>query len=294
MWERYIDARFKARGAAPGARSAGAQRDGGRGRVAHGRGQVPVLHARLPRRADARHAALRARARRRLQRREPARGHGRAGRRRADPLPHRRRPVARPRVPRHRAARRLLPRLQRLDAPSTARPRRDRLRWAAMLPLQDVDLAIAEARRAAANGAAGVLRAPQPGRRAATSTIATTSRCGPRSRALDRPICIHDSGSPHLPSYGERMDTHTTGHILAHPFEAMSAMMSLIWYGVFEHFPRLTRRARRGRRRLGAVPAAAHGAALGVLRQRRASRPEDAADASTSGATSSSPAAATR
>jgi predicted TIM-barrel fold metal-dependent hydrolase len=36
------------------------------------------------------------------------------------------------------------------------------------------------------------------------------------------------------------MDTHTTGHILAHPFEAMGAMMSLIWYGVFEAFPRLT------------------------------------------------------
>lgn len=57
---------------------------------------------------------------------------------------------------------------------------------------------------------------------------------------LDKPACLHDSGSPHLPSYGDRMDTHTTGHIIAHPFEAMVAMMSLIWYGVFEHFPRLT------------------------------------------------------
>jgi predicted TIM-barrel fold metal-dependent hydrolase len=36
------------------------------------------------------------------------------------------------------------------------------------------------------------------------------------------------------------MDTHTTGHILAHPFEAMAAMAGLIWYGVFERFPALT------------------------------------------------------
>ena len=53
------------------------------------------------------------------------------------------------------------------------------------------------------------------------------------------PICIHDSGSPYLPSYGERMDTHTSGHIIAHPFEAMVAMMSLIWFGVIEHHPDL-------------------------------------------------------
>jgi predicted TIM-barrel fold metal-dependent hydrolase len=115
----------------------------------------------------------------------------------------------------------------------------DRLRWAAMLPIQHAELAVAEAQRAAADGAAAFYVRPNP--------------IGGRNlyhrdhfpiwaaiEGLDKPICIHDSGSPHLPSYGERMDTHTTGHILAHPFEAMSAMMSLIWYGVFEHFPRLT------------------------------------------------------
>jgi predicted TIM-barrel fold metal-dependent hydrolase len=114
----------------------------------------------------------------------------------------------------------------------------DRLRWAAMLPLQDVELAIAEAERAASKGAAGFYLRPNPvqGRnlyhRDHFPLFAAIED-------LDRPICIHDSGSPHLASYGERMDTHTTGHILAHPFEAMSAMMSLIWYGVFEHFARL-------------------------------------------------------
>ena len=35
------------------------------------------------------------------------------------------------------------------------------------------------------------------------------------------------------------METHTSGHIIAHPFEAMVAMMSLIWFGVIERFPAL-------------------------------------------------------
>jgi predicted TIM-barrel fold metal-dependent hydrolase len=114
-----------------------------------------------------------------------------------------------------------------------------RLRWAAMLPFQDVELAIEEARHAAAAGAAGFYVRPNP--------VAERNLYHPDHEPLwaaienlDRPVCIHDSGSPHLPSYGERMDTHTTGHILAHPFEAMSAMMSLIWYGIFERHPGLT------------------------------------------------------
>jgi predicted TIM-barrel fold metal-dependent hydrolase len=35
------------------------------------------------------------------------------------------------------------------------------------------------------------------------------------------------------------MSSHTSGHILSHPFEAMSAMVSLIWYGVAERHPAL-------------------------------------------------------
>jgi predicted TIM-barrel fold metal-dependent hydrolase len=114
-----------------------------------------------------------------------------------------------------------------------------RLRWAAMLPLQAVDLAIAEAQRAAAAGAVSFYIRPNPinGRNLCHRDYFPLWAVVER---LDKPLCIHDSGSPHLPSYGDRMDTHTSGHIIAHPFEAMVAMMSLIWYGVFEHFPRLT------------------------------------------------------
>lgn len=113
------------------------------------------------------------------------------------------------------------------------------LRWAAMLPLQAVDLAVEEARRAAAEGAVGFYLRPNPvaGRGLQHRDL---DPLWAEIERLERAVCIHDSGSPHLPSFGERMDTHTTGHILAHPFEAMAAMASLIWYGVFERFPRLT------------------------------------------------------
>ena len=109
---------------------------------------------------------------------------------------------------------------------------RDRLRWAAMLPMQAV------ARRSARRGCTGYYLRPNP--------IAGRNLCHPDYEPLwseieeqGRPICIHDSGSPHIPSYGDRMETHTSGHIIAHPFEAMVAMMTLIWYGVLERHPRL-------------------------------------------------------
>jgi predicted TIM-barrel fold metal-dependent hydrolase len=114
----------------------------------------------------------------------------------------------------------------------------DRLRWAAMLPLQAVDLAIEEARRAAADGAVGYYVRPNPVQGRGLHHVELLPLWSEIAR-LDRPICVHDSGSPRLPSFGERMDTHTTGHILAHPFEAMAAMAGLIWYGVFERIPRL-------------------------------------------------------
>lgn len=113
-----------------------------------------------------------------------------------------------------------------------------RLRWAAMLPVQDPTLAVEEARRAAERGCTSFYVRPNPvqGRNlhheANTPLFAEIERLG-------RPICLHDSGSPHLPSYGDRMETHTSGHIVAHPFEAMVAMMGLIWFGVAERHPAL-------------------------------------------------------
>jgi predicted TIM-barrel fold metal-dependent hydrolase len=79
----------------------------------------------------------------------------------------------------------------------------DRLKWAAALPMQDVEEAMKEARRAHEKGCVSYYMRPNPVRG------------------------------------GERMDTHVSGHILSHPFEAMAAMAGLIWYGIFEKFPKL-------------------------------------------------------
>jgi predicted TIM-barrel fold metal-dependent hydrolase len=113
-----------------------------------------------------------------------------------------------------------------------------RLRWAAMLPLQSPSLAVEEARRTQARGCVGFYARP--------GAVAGRNLYHPvyeplwsAIETLGLPVCLHDSGSPRIPSYGDRMDTHTSGHIIAHPFEAMVAMMSLIWYGVVERHPDL-------------------------------------------------------
>ena len=114
----------------------------------------------------------------------------------------------------------------------------ERMCMAAMLPVQDPTLAIEDARRTAEKGAGCFYVRPNPvsGRNLYHEDYA------PLWTALEKigkPICLHDSGSPYWPSYGDRMDTHTSGHIIAHPFEAMVAMMSLIWYGTIERHPDL-------------------------------------------------------
>ena len=113
-----------------------------------------------------------------------------------------------------------------------------RLRMAAMLPMQAPDLAVEEARRGAEKGACAFYLRPNPSE-GRNFYHADYEKVWAKIEALALPICIHDSGSPYLPSFGERMDTHTSGHIIAHPFEAMVAMMTLIWYGVIERYPRL-------------------------------------------------------
>ena len=113
-----------------------------------------------------------------------------------------------------------------------------RLRWAAMLPVQATDLAIEEARRCAENGCVSFYVRPNP---IADRNLHDEANL-PMFQEIERlglPISIHDSGSPHNSSYGDRMESHTTGHILAHPFEAMSAMAGLIWFGVVERCPKL-------------------------------------------------------
>ena len=115
----------------------------------------------------------------------------------------------------------------------------ERLRWAAMLPMQEPSLAIEEAKRSAGKGAVSFYLRPNP-LKDRNLYHQDYDPLWAAVASLAKPICLHDSGSPRLPSYGDRMETHTSGHIIAHPFEAMVAMMSLIWYGVLERHPKLT------------------------------------------------------
>jgi len=113
-----------------------------------------------------------------------------------------------------------------------------RMRWAAILPMQDVDEAIAEAHRTAKNGAISFYVRPNPVRGRAIFHD-DYLRLWAEVEKIGVPISTHESASSSVPSFGDRMDTHVSGHILSHPFEAMAAMAGLIWYGVIEKLPKL-------------------------------------------------------
>jgi uncharacterized protein len=119
---------------------------------------------------------------------------------------------------------------------ASAEPRR--VRFAAILPMQDVNKAIVEARRAARLGAVSFYVRPNP---VAGYSIFDDYYLPLWSEVekLGLPISTHDSASSSVPSFGDRMNTHVSGHILSHPFEAMAAMTGLIWYGVVEKLPKL-------------------------------------------------------
>jgi uncharacterized protein len=114
----------------------------------------------------------------------------------------------------------------------------DRLRWAAALPMQDPEEAIKEAHRAAAMGCVSYYMRPNPvgGRSLWNEELFPVWS---EIEQIGKPISTHESASSSVPGFGDRMDTHVSGHILSHPFEAMAAMAGLIWYGVFERFPNL-------------------------------------------------------
>ncbi|MGB6555521.1 MAG: amidohydrolase family protein, partial [Candidatus Binataceae bacterium] len=97
-----------------------------------------------------------------------------------------------------------------------------RLRWAAILPMQDVEESIKEAHRAAGKGAVSFYVRPNPVR-GRTLFHDDYLPLWAEVEKLGLPISTHDSASASVESFGDRMDTHVTGHILSHPFEAMAA-----------------------------------------------------------------------
>src|SRR5216684_3247529 len=108
----------------------------------------------------------------------------------------------------------------------------------ALQPMQDVEEAIKEAHRADKIGCVSYYVRPNPVR---DRTIWADEYIPLWSEVeqIGKPISTHESASSSVPSFGDRMDTHVSGHILSHPFEAMAAMAGLIWFGVFEKLPNL-------------------------------------------------------
>jgi len=113
-----------------------------------------------------------------------------------------------------------------------------RLKWAAGLPMQSVEEAMKEARRTADKGCVSYYMRPNP---VGGQNLWDDERLPlwDEIEQIGKPISTHESASSAVPGFGDRMDTHVSGHILSHPFEAMAAMAGLIWYGIFEKFPKL-------------------------------------------------------
>ena len=106
------------------------------------------------------------------------------------------------------------------------------------MPLQELEKAIAEAHPPVTDRATRFYVGHNPVRGRTIYHEDYLPLCAEVEK-LGVPISTHDSASSSVPSFGDRMDTHVTGHVLSHPFEAMAAMVGLIWYGVIEKFPKL-------------------------------------------------------
>jgi predicted TIM-barrel fold metal-dependent hydrolase len=120
------------------------------------------------------------------------------------------------------------------------RPYPDRLFGVAMLPMQAVELALAEMRYARQDLGmrAGFLRPnPYQGR------MLHHPACEPfwvEAQALDFAIGLHEggSGSSGFATVGvDRFDSRGARHIISHTMEMMLACLSVIWGGVCDRFP---------------------------------------------------------
>ncbi len=116
----------------------------------------------------------------------------------------------------------------------------DRLFGMGIVPLQDIDLAVAEAGRLASLGLRGLISRPER----FGGLALYDERCDPlwqQAVADDLAVGIHGS-------FGSRMAGFSTGryqgnvfydHMVAHPFGQMAVVMDLIAGGVLDRFPQL-------------------------------------------------------
>ncbi len=120
------------------------------------------------------------------------------------------------------------------------KPYSSRLIGVAVMPMQDIDAAIAEAQRAVGKlGMRGVMIRPNPykGRNLDDPAYDRFWAC---IQDLDVPVCVHEATTRNMPTAGiERCTNFFFAHMISHPHEQQIALMQLIAGGVLERFPRL-------------------------------------------------------
>jgi predicted TIM-barrel fold metal-dependent hydrolase len=109
-----------------------------------------------------------------------------------------------------------------------------------IVPLQDVALAVAEARRLATRGLRGLVVRPE--------RFGGLALYDPRCDVLwevaqgdDLALAVHGSFGTRMPGFavGRYDDNLFMEHMVAHPFGQMAVMMDVIAGGVLDRFPRL-------------------------------------------------------
>src|SRR5215475_10098354 len=120
------------------------------------------------------------------------------------------------------------------------KPYPDRLFGVAMLPMQAVELAIAEMRYARKElGMRGGFLRPNP-YKGRMLHHADYDPFWAEVQDLDFSIGLHEGSGGGMPQVGvERFQTRSERHIISHTMEMMLACLSVIWSGVCERFPKV-------------------------------------------------------
>jgi uncharacterized protein len=120
------------------------------------------------------------------------------------------------------------------------KPYPDRLFGIAMLPMQDVDLAVEEmlfARREL--GMPGIFLRPNPYNNKMVHHP-DYERFWSAVEDADVAVGFHEGGSSGMPQVGlDRFDTRGARHIVTHTMEMMMACLSMVWGGVCDRHPKL-------------------------------------------------------
>jgi uncharacterized protein len=121
------------------------------------------------------------------------------------------------------------------------KPYPDRLFGVAMLPMQDVDLAIAEMRFARKDlGFRGGFLRPNPYHGTKMISDPMYEPFWAAAEDLDFSIGFHEGGNSGMPTVGvDRFESRGAKHIVSHTMEMMLACLAVIWGGVCERHPKI-------------------------------------------------------